>query len=246
VQLGGYVYANERVTAGQSRARVKRLGQEHADLSDSLPLSLSSTVWVRYSEDRIDMLQAMISGPEGSPYSNGLFLFDVFFPDSYPSTPPKVSLQTTGQGKVRFNPNLYACGKVCLSLLGTWQGHAGENWNEYTSTFLQVLVSIQSLILVPDPYFNEPGYEVAIGTPQGSGESRAYNERIREQTVKWAMVEQLLAPNEGFEEVIRTHFRIKRLEILAQLDRWTAEGSPAHSTRMRALGDQLRTLLSAL
>lgn len=31
-------------------------------------------------------------------------------------------LATTGGGKVRFNPNLYNNGKVCLSLLGTWSG----------------------------------------------------------------------------------------------------------------------------
>jgi hypothetical protein len=43
-----------------------------------------------------------------------------------------------------------------LSLLGTWQGQKGESWNEKTSTFLQVAVSIQSLIFVPQPYFNEP------------------------------------------------------------------------------------------
>lgn len=46
-------------------------------------------------------------------------------------------------------------GKVCLSLLGTWDGDRGENWNASTSTLLQVLVSIQSLILVPEPFFNE-------------------------------------------------------------------------------------------
>jgi len=27
-----------------------------------------------------------------------------------------------GGGSVRFNPNLYASGKVCLSILGTWSG----------------------------------------------------------------------------------------------------------------------------
>lgn len=72
--------------------------------------------------------------------------------------PPLVNLQTTGNGTVRFNPNLYNCGKVCLSLLGTWQGDQGESWNKETSTLLQVLISIQSLILVDMPYFNEPGY----------------------------------------------------------------------------------------
>jgi ubiquitin-protein ligase len=50
-------------------------------------------------------------------------MYDVFFEDSYPNTSPKVNLVTTGNGKVRFNPNLYACGKVCLSLLGTWRGN---------------------------------------------------------------------------------------------------------------------------
>lgn len=48
-----------------------------------------------------------------------------------------------------------ADGKVCLSLLGTWDGDKGESWNSQTSTLLQVLVSIQSLILVPEPFFNE-------------------------------------------------------------------------------------------
>jgi len=31
-----------------------------------------------------------------------------------------------------------SCGKVCLSLLGTWDGQQGEQWNETTSTVLQV------------------------------------------------------------------------------------------------------------
>jgi hypothetical protein len=35
---------------------------------------------------------------------------------------------------VRFNPNLYINGKVCLSLLGTW---SGPSWNPKTSTLLQ-------------------------------------------------------------------------------------------------------------
>lgn len=31
---------------------------------------------------------------------------------------------------------------------------------------MQVLISIQSLILVSEPYFNEPGFEGQLGTPQ--------------------------------------------------------------------------------
>jgi hypothetical protein len=32
---------------------------------------------------------------------------------------------------------------------------------------LQVLLSIQALILVEEPFFNEPGFEKQEGTPEG-------------------------------------------------------------------------------
>lgn len=127
----------------------------------------------------MDVMNALITGPLDTPYAGGCFIFDIFFPGTYPSTPPLVNLRTTGAGSVRFNPNLYNTGKVCLSLLGTWSGAEGENWNKDTSTFLQVLVSIQALILVPMPYFNEPGYERTMGTPEGDTQNRLYNENIQ-------------------------------------------------------------------
>lgn len=65
----------------------------------------------------------------------------------------------------------------------------------------QVLVSIQSLILVSDPYFNEPGYERLRGTMQGKINSGDYNANIRQATVKWAMLEQLRRPSSCFKEV---------------------------------------------
>jgi baculoviral IAP repeat-containing protein 6 len=133
-----------------------------------------------------------------------------------------VNLQTTGKGSVRFNPNLYNCGKVCLSLLGTWPGQKEEMWNEKTSTFLQVMVSIQSLIMVPDPYFNEPGYEATMGTANGDKQSRMYNDNIRCGTVAWAMVDMLRAPPAGFEEVVRTHFRLRRGAVREQVLFFTA------------------------
>ena len=114
-----------------------------------------------------------------------MFEFDIYFPNGYPKSPPKVKFRTTGAGSVRFNPNLYNEGKVCLSLLGTWGGAKGEEWNADNSTIIQViiikliiiiiiiiiiiqvLVSIQSLILVPEPYYNEPGFEKNYGTACG-------------------------------------------------------------------------------
>ena len=44
-----------------------------------------------------------------------------------------------------------------------------------TLYILQVLISIQSLIMVPDPYFNEPGYEQYINTDAGRKMSSEYN-----------------------------------------------------------------------
>jgi baculoviral IAP repeat-containing protein 6 len=61
----------------------------------------------------------------------------VYFPNEYPTSPPSINLETTGNHTVRFNPNLYNDGKVCLSILNTWHGRPEEKWNT-TSTFLQV------------------------------------------------------------------------------------------------------------
>lgn len=67
----------------------------------------------------------------------------------------------------------------------------------------QVLVSIQSLILVHEPYFNEPGYERSRGTPAGQQNSREYDANICQATVRWAMLEQLKKPSPCFKQVRR-------------------------------------------
>jgi ubiquitin-conjugating enzyme E2 O len=79
-------------------------------------------------------------------------------------------------GGLRLNPNLYASGKVCLSLLNTWFGRKKEKWTPGVSTMLQVLVSIQGLILNAKPYFNEPGFANTSGTQIGEARSLEYNE----------------------------------------------------------------------
>ena len=57
-------------------------------------------------------LQVLITGPSDTPYANGAFEFDVYFPQDYPNSPPYINLETTGNHTVRFNPNLYNDGKV--------------------------------------------------------------------------------------------------------------------------------------
>jgi baculoviral IAP repeat-containing protein 6 len=53
-----------------------------------------------------------MTGPSDTPYANGCFEFDVYFPLDYPSNPMHISFETTGNHRIRFNPNLYNDGKV--------------------------------------------------------------------------------------------------------------------------------------
>ncbi|XP_063222017.1 baculoviral IAP repeat-containing protein 6 isoform X2 [Bacillus rossius redtenbacheri] len=236
---GGYQFVvsyrfESHVRAAGERShpsRVKRLAQETVTLSTSLPLSYSSSVFVRCDTDRLDIMKVLITGPAETPYANGCFEFDVYFPPDYPNSPMLINLETTGHHTIRFNPNLYNDGKVCLSVLNTWHGRPEEKWNAQTSSFLQVLVSIQSLILVPEPYFNEPGYERSRGTPSGNQSSREYNSNICQATVKWAMLEQIRNPCPCFKEVIHTHFWMKRQEIVSQVEGWIADMSQCGDKR---------------
>ena len=200
-----------------------RIVKEISALSSSLPLSFSSTVFMRPDTNNVNSIKFMITGPKDTPYESGCFEFDAYFTSSFPESPPKVLLLTTGGGRVRFNPNLYNCGKVCLSLLGTWSGQKGESWNKDTSTFLQVLVSIQSLIMVDEPYFNEPGWEREMHTEAGKKKSFDYNDNIRFQTLKWAIVDKLKNPTIGFEEVIKKHFYYKKDYLVKQIEQWLSE-----------------------
>jgi baculoviral IAP repeat-containing protein 6 (apollon) len=181
--------------------RMKRLAQEVVTLSNSLPLSLSSTIFVRCDEERLDIMKVLITGPKNTPYANGCFQFDVFFPEDYPNSPPMIHFITNGNGSVRFNPNLYNSGYICLSILNTWSGRPEEKWNSETSSILQVLVSLQSLVLVAEPYFNEPGYESSYGTPTGKKQSDSYNSTIKMATIKWAMVDVIKNPPLCFKKV---------------------------------------------
>jgi ubiquitin-conjugating enzyme E2 O len=71
---------------------------------------------------------------------------------------------------------LYEAGKVCLSLLKTWAGTGNEVWNPESSTVLQLLLSLQALVLNEKPYFNEAGYDKFVGKADGEKNSITYNE----------------------------------------------------------------------
>ncbi|CAI2384890.1 unnamed protein product [Moneuplotes crassus] len=201
-------------------AKVVRLAQEVADLSNSLPNEHTNAIFVRVDESRVDVMKAVICGASSTPYAHGCFEFDLYFDPRYPSTPPKCQLVTTGSGAVRFNPNLYADGKVCLSLLGTWRGSSTENWDAKFSTILQVLMSIQAIIMSEEVYYNEPGYEHEAGTTEGEAKNEAYSNIVRYCNIQYAMIDQMTKPSKGFEEAIRKHFFIKRDEVMDEVKEW--------------------------
>lgn len=136
---------NSDLVATHDKGRLIRIRKEMLALSTSLP----SGVFVRVDEDRYDKIRFCIVGPRDTPYSHGFFLFDMSLPPDYPNSPPHVNFLTTGGSTFRFNANLYVNGKVCLSLLGTWEG---PGWDPDHSTLLQVLVSIQAFIFCERPY----------------------------------------------------------------------------------------------
>jgi hypothetical protein len=147
---------------------------------------------------------------------------------------------------VRFNPNLYDNGKVCLSLLGTWNGERGETWIPHQSTMLQVLISIQSLILVAEPFFNEPGYEKSIGTPQGIDSSRNYNETVRLNTMRLAILNMIVTPTPFFETAIKRHFQCKKDTIIECCRKWTDASSPNNKAKFVELTTNIENALIAL
>ncbi|XP_031568634.1 uncharacterized protein LOC116303263 [Actinia tenebrosa] len=229
-------------------ATIRTLMREITQLKESLPVHPNSSIFVRQDEERMDFVRALITGPVDTPYSRGCFVFDVYFPSTYPNVPPLVKLITTGNGTARFNPNLYQDGKVCLSLLGTWHGgDASEKWDPKKSSLCQVLLSIQGMILIPDPCFNEPGYEGIRGTDEGDDLSRRSNAKIRLLTVRHAMVAQLRQPPAGLEDVILTHFKLQKEAILKQVSDWLQQCiEPEEERRMRNAVEELKIELDKL
>lgn len=122
-------------------------------------------------------------------------------------------------------------------MLGTW---SGPGWQANKSTLLQVLVSIQGLILVPDPFYNEPAFESGRGKPHMVKRSNDYNTNIRRFTLQHAMDDFLtlactstqqgqpctksnqLKDYPEFTSVVVKHFYERRHAIRVQLDEWLA------------------------
>lgn len=199
-----------------------RLNREIRNFFKDSPCESAAAIFVAMDPARMHLMRALISGPEDTPYAHGLYLFDVGLRASYPATPPFVRIATTGDNKVRFNPNLYNDGYVCLSIINTWESSPEEMWNGATSTLLQVFLSIQSLVMDNEVLHKEPGYETYSRDDPGN---LAYCAVVKYNNVKYAMRKIIQNPPEEFREVVWRHFSIKRLEIESTLEKWLQEAA---------------------
>ena len=144
-----------------SSRKLKRITSEIKELENSIDILEQSGIYFYYNEDNITILYAMLVGPSNTPYENGFYFFKFEYPDNYPMQPPVAKYCTQGTlpnsadskfCNIRFNPNLYKCGKVCVSILNTWRG---EQWSacQTISTLLLTLCTL----LCKSPLLNEPG-----------------------------------------------------------------------------------------
>jgi len=166
---------------------------------------------IYYIHDDEDMLKgyALIIGPQDTPYFGGNYFFELTFPTDYPHTPPSVKYCTNGEN-IRFNPNLYACGKVCISLLNTWRG---EQWTS-CQTITTVLLTLCTL-LCKNPLLNEPG------VPENHKDMEGYNKIIEYANLKIAVCDILnkkkgvvLPFFENFDSFVKENFQKNYQQIL--------------------------------
>ncbi|KAJ3385446.1 Ubiquitin-conjugating enzyme E2 2 [Entophlyctis sp. JEL0112] len=106
---------------------------------------------------------AVIFGPEETPFEDGTFKLVLTFDESYPTKPPHVRFVSK-----MFHPNIYANGDLCLDILQ-------NRWSPTYDT-AAILTSIQSLLHDPNP--NSPANTEAARL--FTEDRKAYNRRVRE------------------------------------------------------------------
>jgi ubiquitin-protein ligase len=151
---------------------------------------------IYYVHDDTDILKgyALIIGPSDTPYFSGYYFFEFNYPFDYPFSPPKVKYMTN-DGATRYNPNLYKCGKVCVSILNTW---SGDKWSA-CQTINSILLTLCSL-LNNTPFLNEPGQN------SGSRDYIAYNKSIEYCNINFAICEMVNPTKNAVPEQFRLFY----------------------------------------
>lgn len=90
------------------------------------------------SETNARYFHVIVTGPEDSPFEGGLFKLELFLPEDYPMSAPKVRFIT----KI-YHPNIDRLGRICLDILK-------DKWSPALQ-IRTVLLSIQALLSAPNP-----------------------------------------------------------------------------------------------
>ncbi|XP_067371798.1 ubiquitin conjugating enzyme E2 A, like isoform X1 [Channa argus] len=107
----------------------RRLMRDFKRLQEDPPAGVSGAP----SENNIMVWNAVIFGPEGTPFEDGTFKLIVEFTEEYPNKPPTVRFVSK-----MFHPNVYADGSICLDILQ-------NRWSP-TYDVSSILTSIQKVI----------------------------------------------------------------------------------------------------
>ena len=174
-------------------------------------------IYVEFNEENLFEAKALIKGPKGSLYEGGFLFFSIEFPKNYPYFPPDVSYVSCN--KVRIHPNLYVggnkngLGKVCLSILGTWNG---PKWTSIMD-ISTVLITIQSL-LDNDPLNHEPGFNNKNNLKMHEN----YNEIIFYETINSLCIQNLITTPEKFicfKGIMIQEFKLIQNDLLLKLQK---------------------------
>eukprot|EP01091_Cochliopodium_minus_P016084 TRINITY_DN5915_c0_g1_i1.p1 TRINITY_DN5915_c0_g1~~TRINITY_DN5915_c0_g1_i1.p1 ORF type:complete len:154 (+),score=17.45 TRINITY_DN5915_c0_g1_i1:186-647(+) len=115
---------------------VKRIQKELTEITLDPPCNCSAGP---KNDNNIFEWTSTIMGPEGSPYSGGIFFLDISYPKDYPFKAPKVVFKTR-----IYHCNINSAGSICLDILK-------ENWSP-ALTISKVLLSICSLLTDANPH----------------------------------------------------------------------------------------------
>ena len=190
--------------------KLKRIMNELKELEESKEILKQSGIYFHYDESNIEKINIMFVGPDETPYEKGFYFFELTYPEEYPMTPPTLKYNTQGllisinkkdTVKIRFNPNLYTNGKVCISMLNTWNG---PGWVP-TNTASNVFVAIQALVFNENPLRNEPGFENST-----QDIIDIYTKIIEFSNIKVSLIEQYnkdLGIYEVFREIINNYIK---------------------------------------
>ena len=183
----------------------------------------NENIYYKHDEENILKGRALIFGNRDTPYNFGVYLFEFNFTENYPYEPPKVKY-ITNDGKTRFNPNLYVDGKVCLSILNTWQG---EGWTSCQSIY-SILLTLVS-ILNEKPLLNEPGIKDNKNNKHPDAiRVQLYNYIITYKSLEFSIIKQYELINSKkttifnqfniFNDIICQHYKKNKKEIIELID----------------------------